>query len=233
MPDGALIKTIPADNYRSINTLAVSPDGTMLASGDSMGLVRLWMLPEGKLWHTEQGHGGQVSFLSTLPALKQLVSASGSYDVQIKFWGLPDGKLLDSWQIDITTADTVVLTPDGAQLIVGGNDGTINLWSVASREMLTCALDPQQAPYDSALLVGTAESGEMVVLPCGSDLPAGAVCTCNCVASYGFSADCGCVGYSTTEVCSCDRVCTCDTVCSCNSEGGSSSGGGGHYWHPN
>lgn len=50
-------------------------------------------------------------------------------------------------------------------------------------------------------------------LPCGSPIPAGAVCTCNCVTAPPI------------ESCSCDTVCTCDTVCSCV--------GASHYWYPN
>jgi hypothetical protein len=50
-------------------------------------------------------------------------------------------------------------------------------------------------------------------LPCGSPIPPGAVCVCNCVATCACVGHCACDGH-----CSCDRVCTCDTV---------------HYWYPN
>jgi hypothetical protein len=55
--------------------------------------------------------------------------------------------------------------------------------------------------------------GKTYSLPCGSPLPAGAVCICNCVTVPGGGG------------CSCDKVCTCDTVCSCV--------GASHYWYPN
>ncbi|NWF69123.1 MAG: hypothetical protein HXY40_08555 [Chloroflexi bacterium] len=48
------------------------------------------------------------------------------------------------------------------------------------------------------------ESGRTFYLPCGSPLPANAVCICNCV-------------------CGCDGVCSCDGYC----------GSYGHYWYPN
>lgn len=53
-------------------------------------------------------------------------------------------------------------------------------------------------------------------LPCGSPIPQGAICECNCVAV------CSCDGY-TAPVCSCDSdsggmICTCDVV---------------SYWYPN
>jgi hypothetical protein len=75
---------------------------------------------------------------------------------------------------------------------------------------------------------GTVEPGETGIeysvgnvtytLPCGSPIPAGAVCVCNCVTA---PPACSCVGHT----CSCDTVCTCDSVCTCE--------GHGHYWYPN
>jgi len=62
------------------------------------------------------------------------------------------------------------------------------------------------------------------VQACGSPIPAGAICTCNCVAASGRAFELGCV---------CDEVCTCNTVCTCQSVGG---GGGSYsysYWYPN
>ncbi|MHB0875952.1 MAG: hypothetical protein ACYC5O_07905 [Anaerolineae bacterium] len=57
-------------------------------------------------------------------------------------------------------------------------------------------------------------NGETRWLPCGTPIPAGWVCVCNCVTA------CSCDGY-----CTCNQVCTCDSVCSCV--------GAGHYWYPN
>ena len=44
-------------------------------------------------------------------------------------------------------------------------------------------------------------------LPCGSPLPAGAVCICNCVASLACSCD-----PHSRRYCSCVPVCTCDLI---------------------
>lgn len=48
--------------------------------------------------------------------------------------------------------------------------------------------------------------GKTMTMPCGSPIPPGWVCTCNCVT---VPAACSCVGHRTT--------CTCDKI---------------HYWHP-
>jgi len=56
-------------------------------------------------------------------------------------------------------------------------------------------------------------------MPCGADIPEGAVCTCNCVTV----PSCSCDGYVAPPACSCDSdsggsLCTCDVVT---------------YWYPN
>lgn len=73
-----------------------------------------------------------------------------------------------------------------------------------------------EGPADQDRTTFTGPNGETRWLPCGSPIPEGWTCVCNCVAG------CGCVGH---VACSCDQVCTCDTVCSCV--------GAGHYWYPN
>jgi hypothetical protein len=60
--------------------------------------------------------------------------------------------------------------------------------------------------------------------PCGSPIPPGAVCICNCITACTCDGVCACVG-----VCTCDSVCTCDTVCSCV---GACTCDSVHYWHP-
>jgi hypothetical protein len=53
-------------------------------------------------------------------------------------------------------------------------------------------------------------------MPCGSPLPPGAKCVCDCVTV----PSCSCDSYVAPQHCSCNTVCTCDKQ-------------GGHYWHPN
>mgnify|MGYP001806664601 CR=1 FL=1 len=45
-------------------------------------------------------------------------------------------------------------------------------------------------------------------MPCGSALPAGATCVCNCVSMPAW--------HYSHQYCSCDQVCSCDTVCTCD-----------------
>jgi len=58
-------------------------------------------------------------------------------------------------------------------------------------------------------------------LPCGSDIPSGAICTCNCVtacACDAYTAPCSCDGHAAPGPCMCDTE---------------DSGINTHYWYPN
>jgi WD40 repeat protein len=68
----------------SLWSLALSPDGTMLATGGADGIVRVWDAESGKTMRTIAAHSGKVTSLAFSPDGYTL--ASGSYDKTIKLW---------------------------------------------------------------------------------------------------------------------------------------------------
>ena len=105
--------------------------------------------------------------------------------------------------------------------------------------MTACAAKKVQAPVPGAETYVIRYSqydqatGRTVTytLPCGTPIPPGAVCVCNCVpvaASTGSDCTCEsvcrCVGNCTCnqvcgcvpqQICTCNQVCTCERVCTC------------------
>ena len=57
--------------------LTVSPDDTILASGDSNGEIRLWKIPSGEHLVTFQSPGGHISNLTFAPDSKSFASTNG------------------------------------------------------------------------------------------------------------------------------------------------------------
>ncbi|NWJ49151.1 MAG: hypothetical protein HXX08_25115, partial [Chloroflexi bacterium] len=71
-------------------------------------------------------------------------------------------------------------------LASGSNDGSIKLWSIPDGKILTALMD--LAANTSDVKGVSFKQGDITyTLPCGSAIPAGAVCTCNCVAGTGMS----------------------------------------------
>jgi len=118
----------------SVWSVALSPDGTTLASGSKDRTIKLWSLPAGKLLHTLSGHGSDV--LSVAISLDGKTLASGSWDKTIKLWSLPAGKLLHTLSGHGNEVWSVALSPDGRTLASGSNDRTIKLWSLPAGKLL-------------------------------------------------------------------------------------------------
>ncbi len=60
--------------------LTVSPDDTILASGDSNGEIRLWKIPTGENLVTFQSPGGHISNITFAPDSKSFASTNGRSD---------------------------------------------------------------------------------------------------------------------------------------------------------
>ena len=96
LADGEPLPSISAHGTADINSLAVSPDGSMMSSASSDGSVRVWSMPEGTLKHKLIGHTGVVVSAGIIPGLDggpdQLISAS--CDRTVRTWDLGTGKQL-------------------------------------------------------------------------------------------------------------------------------------------
>lgn len=191
MPEGKEIN--PAEEFNNpVHTVCFSPDGKMLASGCDNNTIQLWSVPERRLLKTlteqeEKGLGGKS--LSFSPDGKMLASANA---VQIKLWTISDGKLMKTIEGHIYDINSVCFSPDGKILASASVDGTIKLWSIPEGEFLQNLADPiinKPTNIRKINYAGTASSTSITqTLPCGSPIPPGAICTCDCVSVGTYSA---------------------------------------------
>ena len=72
------------DNVNSIESVAFSSDGQMLASGDSYGVIHLWDVTTGETLKTFNWDDDFVRTLKFSPDGRMLVSTN---DSEICFWG--------------------------------------------------------------------------------------------------------------------------------------------------
>ncbi|WP_449416219.1 serine/threonine protein kinase [Phormidium nigroviride] len=118
-----------------VNSIAISPDGLILASGSWDRTIKLWNLETGELTSTLTGHSDRVNSVAISSDGELLVS--GSSDETIKLWNLHSGELLGTLPGHSIGVNSVAISPDG-QLVAscGGSDYTIKLWHLESGELL-------------------------------------------------------------------------------------------------
>ena len=120
----------------SVGCLAVSPKGTLLASGSSDRTIKLWELDTGKEIRTLTGHFGDVEAIAISPDGDIL--ASGSDDT-IRLWELKTGRELcrldhhtgqavRTFTNNSQTVLAVLFCPDGRTLVSSSADKTIKIW---------------------------------------------------------------------------------------------------------
>ena len=107
-------------------SLAITPDGRLLASGSDDQSIRLWRLPDGECLATLRGHRGAVTSLAATPDGNLLVSAS--QDWIIRLWRLPEGKYIARLRGHRYTVTSLAIAPDGSLLASGSHDATVRLW---------------------------------------------------------------------------------------------------------
>jgi len=117
-----------------INTLSVSPDGSLAASGGKDGITMLWDLNEGKHLYSLEA-GDIVNALVFSPNRYWLCAATASC---IKIFDLESKSIVDELKPDSLSNDntktpeaiSLAWSADGQTLFAGLSDNTVRVWTV-------------------------------------------------------------------------------------------------------
>jgi WD40 repeat protein len=117
---------------KRVLSVAYSPDGRFLASGDDAGEVRVWNMPDGTPRYSLPVRGLVVFALTFSPNGKSLLTApQGKGDINI--WDAETGKPDDTLRGHTGGLFEVSFRPDGKTLVSGGWDDNIRVWDFAAR----------------------------------------------------------------------------------------------------
>lgn len=138
--------------------------------------------------------------------------ASAGYEDTVRLWHVSDGSLVRELKYASGNVSDVAFSPDGTLLALGSVNGTVLLWDAKGSKGLLgiCFFDPSSNPPDveasTYKITDAAGVTRTYTLPCGSPLPAGAVCACNCIPGTLTRPSSG------SGSCTCNQVCTCIPV---------------------
>ena len=119
----------------SVNAVAYSPEGKILAVGSGSGIVRLWNVDTQRQIGAPLGtlnHASLIESVAFSPDGKKVAAASK--DGIVRLWDVATHQLFGRPLTgDVSAAIySIAFSPDGDLLAAGHSDGTVQLWDVAS-----------------------------------------------------------------------------------------------------
>jgi WD40 repeat protein len=118
----------------TVMALAVSPDGSTLATASYDRTVRLWDMAVGKCLHELRGHTDAVRAVAFSPDGERVASAGS--DLSIRTWNVKHGTLEGNWPGHGDMIRSLAFSPDGKLLISAANDRTIKIWNATAGTLL-------------------------------------------------------------------------------------------------
>jgi WD40 repeat protein len=159
----------------SVNSVAFSPDGLLIASGSYDGTVRFWDVQTGKEIRRLEGHrkAHAMGVLSLAYSPDGRSIASGDHDGTVQLWDVQTGKEIRQLEGHTNSVMSVTFSPDGRWIASGGWDETVRLWDIETgKEIRRLGRDidvhrkarpPDSAYNDVANSVAFSPDGRLIV----------------------------------------------------------------------
>jgi WD40 repeat protein/DNA-binding CsgD family transcriptional regulator len=129
-----LSQSVFAETLGSILAIDFSPDGRVLATGDTDYKVHLWNVITGEQQLSWQAHEDWIRSVCFSPDGTTL--ATGSEDQTIRLWEVTTGRCLRTLEGHTSWVRFIRFSADGKQLVSASEDKTVRLWDAVSGECL-------------------------------------------------------------------------------------------------
>ena len=117
---------------KAINSIAISPNDQLIASGSQDKTAKVWSVDGLNLLGVLRGHRKSIWCLMFSPVDQVLVTSSA--DTTIKLWALLDYSCLKTFEGHDCSVLKVHFIDRGMQLISSGSDGNLKIWNIRSNE---------------------------------------------------------------------------------------------------
>ena len=124
---------VPQDGAGGGRPVALSPDGTLIASVASHTILRLWNAATGELvteWKPDSKDvGDDVAALAVAPN-NRILAYAGSLGGEIYLWNSQSHRVIATLKGHKEGVTSLAFSSDGTRLVSGGSDGSLRLWSL-------------------------------------------------------------------------------------------------------
>jgi WD40 repeat protein len=142
--------------------IAISSNGTMVASFDDNGTLKLWNMQTGKEMYTLARNTvwNTIGRLAFSP--NNTILASGDFDGRVTFWDIHTGKELTYLMDPNGYITSIAFSPD-ENIIAIGTQYKITLWDMVSKQLIrTIDFGTKQDEFEGIHRVFFSQSGEMI-----------------------------------------------------------------------
>ena len=124
-----LTQSVFAETFGGILSVALSPDGQLLATSDTIGEIQVWHIASGQQLLALKEHKSWVWSIAWSPD-GQILASCGD-DHLVKLWDTQTGECLETLEGHTNSLSAVAFSPNGQILASCGEDATIKLWRVS------------------------------------------------------------------------------------------------------
>jgi WD40 repeat protein len=118
----------------NVSAVAYSPTGVLIATADSIGVLKIWDSTTGQKLQEIEAHFDWLGDIDFAPDGSRLATAGDDY--MAKIWDVATGELLLTLEGHTDWVNRLSFSPDGKQLTTAGADGTIRIWDSETGKLL-------------------------------------------------------------------------------------------------
>ena len=128
-----LVKSVLTETFSQILSVAFSPDGKLLATGDVNHEIHIWQVADGKQLLTCKVDEGWVWSVAFSPNGRFLASGANR---TVHLWDVQTGECLQTLQGYSDRVFSLAFSPDGCLLATGSEDHLVRVWDIKTGQLL-------------------------------------------------------------------------------------------------